>query len=106
MRGIVAEGRPSVLQDSLHAIAEVKSRRILPTAAWLEVGGDARAFLRRGIRLLGEKYDAFFKAFLAAKTHASRTLFRNAEGDYKPDEEAARYPKFVSPNPERQFGSL
>jgi integrase len=102
-------GRPAIWQDSLSAVAEVKSRRIMPTSAWLHIayGEEARSFLRRReIRLVGEKFDAFVKAFVAAKSRASQVLLRNAEGDYEPDREASRYPKFETPDPLRKFAAL
>jgi hypothetical protein len=45
-------GHPSVVQDSLSAVAEVKSRRVMPTIARLQVayGEQACAFLRTGGR--------------------------------------------------------
>jgi hypothetical protein len=102
-------GGVAVWEEKLRAVAEVKCRRILRPGAWLRIvyGEEARSFMKRkDIRLVGDKFDKFFDAFIAAKDHASRVLIRNAQGDYTPDETAARYPKFEPPNPARKFDPL
>jgi integrase len=70
-------------------------------------GGEAQAFLRkRGILLVGDRLESFVRAFVAAKEDATRELIRNAQGDYRPNDEAARYPKFEPPNPAQKFETL
>jgi hypothetical protein len=70
-------------------------------------GGEAQAFLRkRGILLVGDRLETFVRAYVAAKENAMRELLRNAQGDYKPNDLAARYPKFERSRPEHQFENL
>jgi integrase len=102
-------GRAIAWEEKLKRVASVKSRRILRQTDWLRIafGDEGRAFLRRkGFHLVGERFEAFIRAYVAAKEHASGVLLRNAKGDYKPDPDATRYPKFEAPNSARNFDVL
>ncbi|MEH2612940.1 DUF6538 domain-containing protein [Bradyrhizobium sp. AZCC 1693] len=102
-------GRAIDWQQSLQETERRKRPPIGSPAMHLRVtfGGEAQAFLRkRGILLVGERLEAFVRAYVAAKENATRELIRNAEGDYKPNDEAARYPKFELPNPAQKFETL
>jgi hypothetical protein len=102
-------GPEAVWEDNLRAVANVKSRRVLPRKAWLNIayGEEARSFLKRkGIRLIGERFEKFLRAYVDAKVHASGVLLENARNNYIGDKEAARYPKFETPKPEQQFDDL
>jgi hypothetical protein len=48
------------------------------------------------LSLVGDTFEAFVNAYIAAKEHAEDQLKRNAEGDYSPDPRAASYPDFQS----------
>lgn len=78
-------GAADAWQKKMRDVAEVRHRRFLPKDGWLPIvyGQEARAFLeKRSIRLVGDRFDAFIKAFAAAKEHSSQVLARNAQGDY------------------------
>ncbi|WP_441261054.1 hypothetical protein AB7008_46880 [Bradyrhizobium sp. 521_C7_N1_3] len=79
----------------------------LGTHLRMTFGGEAQAFLRkRGILLVGDRLETFVRAYVAAKQNTMRELLRNAQGDYRPNPEAARYPKFAPPNSVRKFETL
>jgi integrase len=105
-------GPQAVWEKNLRAIADVKSRRILTSEAWLNVvyGEEARIFLKRkGLRLIGRRFDSFLQAFVDAKTRAAGTLLENAKGNYSKEMEkkaADRYPEFQVPKEEQQFDHL
>ena len=70
-------------------------------------GDEAQAFLRkRGILLVGDRLEAFVRAYVEAKERATRVLIRNAQRNYEPDKEADRYPKFESAKPRQPFDIL
>jgi integrase len=105
-------GPKAVWEDHLRAIADVKSRRILPSLAWLKIayGEEARSFLeRKGLRLIGQRFDSFLQAFVDAKTRAAGILLENAKGNYSKEMEkkaADRYPEFEIPREEQQLDHL
>lgn len=102
-------GRASDWQQSLQQTDRKKRFRIGPLDPHLRMtfGDEAQAFLRkRGVLLVGDRLEDFVRSYVAAKENAMRELLRNAQGDYKPNDEAARYPKFERPRPEQQFDEL
>jgi integrase len=102
-------GRATEWQQSLEKLELKKRPFIGPYRTHLRVafGNEAQMFLRKkGIMLVGDRLEAFVKEFVSAQERAMRVLKRNAQNDYTPDEEAARYPKFEQPKPEQQFDGL
>lgn len=78
-------GPTAVWEDHLRAIADVKSRRIISSQQWLNIayGEEARSFLKRkGLHLVGQRFDKYLRAFVDAKTLAAGTLLENAKGNY------------------------
>jgi integrase len=102
-------GRPVLWEDTLRAVADVKGRRILPLGSLLRFayGDEAQDFLRkRRVRLIGERFEAFVRSYVAAKEHASRVLLRNAHGDYRPDPDEAKYPPLRLTDSKQTFETL
>jgi hypothetical protein len=102
-------GRAIDWQQSIEKADRRKRFFIGPYGAHLRMtfGDEAQTFLRKkGIRLVGDRLEAFVRAYVAARENAARELMRNAQGDYTPNDEAARYPRFEAPKPEQQFDDL
>jgi integrase len=102
-------GRASDWQQSLEKIDRKKRFFIGPLGTHLRVafGDEAQAFLRkRGILLVGDRLEAFVRAYVEAKERATRVLIRNAQRNYEPDKEAGHYPKFESTKPQQPFENL
>ncbi|HAP11643.1 MAG TPA: integrase [Afipia sp.] len=70
-------------------------------------GGEVRSFLqKRGLNLVGDQLFGFIHAYVDAKEQASKQLLKNARGDYRPDPDADRFPKFVPTDAKQVFDSL
>lgn len=70
-------------------------------------GGEVRSFLqKRGINLVGDQLFGFIHAYVEAKEQASKQLLKNARGDYRPDPDADRFPKFVPTDANQVFDGL
>lgn len=92
-------GKPSDWENSLRAHENRKRRRfsLVPRDYHYRItfGKEAHEFLgKRGLSLVGDTFDGFVNAYVAAKGHAESQLKRNAERDYTPDPKAASYPDF------------
>lgn len=90
-------GRPVDWQLSLERHEKKKKSPIRPlplgTHYRFVFGGEAAAFLKkRGLHLVGETFEKFVKAYVAAKEQAEKQLMKNAGDDYSPDPEAERFP--------------
>jgi integrase len=102
-------GRAIEWQQSLEKIDRKKRFFIGPLGTHLRVafGDEAQAFLRkRGILLVGDRLEAFVRAYVEAKERATRVLIRNAQRNYEPDKEAGHYPKFEPTKPKQPFDNL
>jgi hypothetical protein len=97
-------------QQSLDSIQKRKRFFIGPLGTHLRMtfGSEAQAFLqRKGIYLVGDRLEAFIRAFVEAKEFASQTLFNNANRNYTSDQKIVdRFPKFEPPNPAKKFQAL
>jgi hypothetical protein len=77
-------GRAIDWQQSIEKADRRKRFFIGPYGAHLRMtfGDEAQTFLRKkGIRLVGDRLEAFVRAYVAAKENAARELMRNAQGD-------------------------
>jgi len=104
-------GRPILWEDTLRALEKKKTRLISvqPVGVHLRFafGDEAREFLAsRRLKLVGDRFETFIKAYVKAKEHASRVLLRHAEGDYTPDPERTKYPELQLTEPKKLFEGL
>lgn len=88
-------GRPVHWEQTLSAHEKKKTPRFiiqpLGTHYRFVFGGEADTFLRkRNLHLVGEHFDGFVRAHVAAKEQAARQLPKNAGGDYRPDPDGER----------------
>jgi hypothetical protein len=102
-------GRAVDWQQSLEKMERKKRRYIGPLGTHLRVtfGNEAQAFLRkRGILLVGDRLEAFVRAYVEAKERASRALMSAAKREYEPVDKAPYYPKFETSKPGAPFADL
>lgn len=103
-------GPPIQWQQLLDKIEARKRPFIGPLGTHLRMmfGPEAQAFLqRKGIHLVGQRFEAFVRAYVEAKELASQTLLNNAKRDYTPDTNIVqRFPKFEAANPAKKFEVL
>lgn len=102
-------GRAIDWQQSLQETDRRKRNYIGPLGTHLRVtfGGEAQAFLRKkGILLVGDRLEAFVRAYVEAKERASRALVSAAKREYEPVDKAPYYPKFETSKPRALFEDL
>jgi integrase len=102
-------GRAIEWQQSLEKIDRRKRFFIGPFGTHLRMtlGAEAQTFLqKKGIRLVGERFESFVRAYVEAKELASRALMSAAKREYAPVDNGPYYPKFDPPNPARKFATL
>jgi hypothetical protein len=104
-------GRPVLWEDTLRTLERKKRPLInlLPPGAHLRFafGDEAREFLKkRRLRLVGERFESFVRAYVKAKERGAGVLLRHPQGDYSPDPEKAKYPTLQLAEPQRPFDVL
>lgn len=104
-------GQPADWEQALQAHEKKKTPPIglqpLGTHYRFVFGDEADAFLRkRNLHLVGEHFEAFVRAFAAAKEQAARQLLKNAGGDYRPDPGAERFPALRLSDEKQLFKNL
>jgi integrase len=102
-------GRAIDWQQTLQKIERKKRVFIGPLGTHLRMafGAEAQVFLgQRGIVLVGDRFEAFVRAYVEAKERAAAALMSAAERKYKPVDEPPYYPPFETSKPQAPFDDL
>jgi integrase len=104
-------GRPVLWEETIRALGNRKypAMGLIPVGTHLRFvfGDEAREFLRkRRLHLVGERFETFVRAYVQAKERAAAVLLRNANGDYREDQEKEKYPKLRLTDAKQTFAVL